>query len=358
VTADALKFSHPSSGLICGYLIDPTSEAREIECEDASAWLRARVAAQRTPSTFVWLHFNLTDNGALSWLRSHAGLGDDFYALLESASHATRIERSDESLVAVINDVHFDFSFEPSDISTLWISVEEHLVVTARRRPLRSIDKLRESVKAGHALGSSIELLEYLLHLQAEVLAEVIRGVTSKIDEIEDDLLSERPVRERRRLGGLRRLLVRLQRLLAPEPASLFRLLQHPPAWIATTDADELRQTSEEFSLVLRDMGMLQERIKLLQEESAALVNEGNNRSLYILTVVTVLALPINIVAGLMGMNVGGVPLAQHAHGFWIVLSTVVSITALAGWIAFRHRDRKSTDAPPKRRGVTLDGLR
>jgi hypothetical protein len=27
-------------------------------------------------------------------------------------------------------------------------------------------------------------------------------------------------------------------------------------------------------------------------------------------------SLPINIVAGLMGMNVGGVPLAQHAHGF------------------------------------------
>ncbi len=125
-----------------------------------------------------------------------------------------------------------------------------------------------------------------------------------------------------------------MMRHASPEPASLFRLLQHPPAWFATVDADALRRTREEFSLVLRDTGLLQERIKLLQEEIAAIVNEGNNRSLFILTVVTVLALPINIVAGLMGMHVGGIPLAQHAHGFRIVSSAVFSFTALAGWIA------------------------
>lgn len=49
------------------------------------------------------------------------------------------------------------------------------------------------------------------------------------------------------------------------------------------------------------------------------------------------LALPINIIAGLFGMNVGGVPLAQDGHGFWIVVAIVVTFTALAGWIAFRQ---------------------
>jgi zinc transporter len=32
-------------------------------------------------------------------------------------------------------------------------------------------------------------------------------------------------------------------------------------------------------------------------------------------TVVTVMALPINLVAGLLGTNVGGIPLAQHSNG-------------------------------------------
>ena len=53
---------------------------------------------------------------------------------------------------------------------------------------------------------------------------------------------------------------------------------------------------SEEFSVVLQDMDALQERIKLLQEELSAAQAERTGRSLFLLTVVTVLALPINIV--------------------------------------------------------------
>ena len=85
-------------------------------------------------------------------------------------------------------------------------------------------------------------------------------------------------------------------------------------------------------------MTSLQERIKLLQEEIAARINEQNNRSLFVLTIVTVLALPINILAGLLGMNVGGIPLAQHSHGFWIVVAIIVTFTLIAAWIAFRKR--------------------
>ena len=92
---------------------------------------------------------------------------------------------------------------------------------------------------------------------------------------------------------------------------------------------------------MLSDMASLQERIKLLQEEIAASVNEQNNRSLFVLTIVTVLALPINIMAGLLGMNVGGIPLAQNDSGFWIVVGIVVSVTVVLGWLAFRGRDRE-----------------
>ena len=105
--------------------------------------------------------------------------------------------------------------------------------------------------------------------------------------------------------------------LLAPEPAALFRLLNKPPAWIVEGDLQELRQSTEEFNVALSDMAALQERIKLLQEEIAARVAEANNRSLYVLTIVTVLALPINIMAGLFGMNVGGIPLADQKPPHW-----------------------------------------
>ena len=252
--------------------------------------------------------------------------------------YSTRIERADQSLIAVINDVHFDFAFEPSDISTLWISVDKGLVVTARQQALRAVDQLRTTVRSGEILRSSTALLEHLMRAQADVLVEIVRGVTRRVDQTEDELLAGKLEHRRARLGEMRRLLVRLQRLLAPEPAALFRLLQHPPDWMDENDVQELRQSTEEFSVVLRDMSSLQERIKLLQEEIAASVNEDNGRSLFVLTVVTVLALPINILAGLFGMNVGGIPLADNPHGFWILMALVASFTAVAAWVAFRKK--------------------
>jgi zinc transporter len=56
-----------------------------------------------------------------------------------------------------------------------------------------------------------------------------------------------------------------------------------------------------------------------------------------VLTIVTVLALPINIIAGLFGMNVGGIPLAQSEHGFWIVVAIIGTFSVVAGWVAYRQ---------------------
>ena len=339
----AQSYGGDEAGLICGYLFDAAAPepARAIDSAQAAAWLGAQpedTVVDDGNRAYVWLHFNLSHAQAERWLLRHAKLSDTFYETLHDGLPSTRIERADDSLIAVINDVHFEFSFEPSDISTLWISVGPRLVVTARAKPLRSVDALRTAVKSGDAPRSSTELLEHLLRAQADVLVKIVRGVTTRIDRIEDELLAGRLDHKRARLGVLRRLLVRLQRLLAPEPAALFRLLQGPPSWMSEPDAQELRGSTEEFSVVLRDMQALQERIKLLQEEIAANVNEDNNRSLFVLTVVTVLALPINILAGLFGMNVGGIPLAEHKHGFWIVVAIVASFTAVAAWAAFRKK--------------------
>jgi zinc transporter len=213
------------------------------------------------------------------------------------------------------------------------------MVISTRRTPLKSIERLRQAVAGGDTIRSSLELLIHLFHDQADVLVNIVRQATARVDKVEDNLLAGRLTERRADLGALRRVLVRLQRLLAPEPAALFRLLQRPPSWMSEPDLQELRQSTEEFSVVLSDMSSLQERIKLLQEEIAAQVNEENNRSLYVLTVVTVLALPINIIAGLLGMNVGGVPLAQDAHGFWIVVAIVVTFTlAVVGLLAHRQK--------------------
>ena len=93
---------------------------------------------------------------------------------------------------------------------------------------------------------------------------------------------------------------------------------------------------------MLRDITSLQDRIKLMQDEAAARVATQNNRSLFTLTMVTVLALPINLVSGLFGMNVGGTPLAEHGFGFWIMVAIIGSLTcAIAALAALALRRQR-----------------
>lgn len=329
--APATSYGADTAGLICGFQFGADGRGQAVDTPQALQWLQAP-----QDTGFVWLHFNLAHASTGKWLREHLQLSDLFHESLQDGSRSTRVELDDDTLIAVVNDVHYDFAFEPSDISTLWLSVGPRLVVSARLQPLRSIDRLRDAVRRGEKLASSVALLVHLMHDQGDVLIHIVRSTTARVDGIEDKLLAGRLESKRADLGALRRLLVRLQRLLAPEPAALFRLLRKPPAWIGEDDLQDLRQSTEEFNVALSDMAALQERIKLLQEDIAGRVAEANNRSLFVLTIVTVLALPINIIAGLLGMNVGGIPLADHPHGFWMVVALIVTITTAAGWFALR----------------------
>jgi zinc transporter len=333
-TLGATNYGADSSGLICGFRFDGLGLGHAVEADQALESL----AAPDATHGFVWLHFNLAHSATEKWLRDHLDLSEVFYESLHDGSRSTRVELDDDTLVAVVNDVHYDFAFEPSDISTMWLSVSSRLLVSVRLHPLRSIDRLRDAVKRGATLHSTVALLVHLMHDQGDVLVNIVRNTTSRVDKIEDNLLAGRLEKKRADLGSLRRLLVRLQRLLAPEPAAMFRLLRKPPLWVANEDVQDLSQSTEEFSVALNDMAVLQERIKLLQEEIAGRVAEANNRSLFVLTIVTVLALPINIIAGLLGMNVGGIPLSQHPYGFWIVVSIVITFTIAAGWVAIKKQ--------------------
>lgn len=344
-------------GLIWGYHFKPDQAARPIStqnaveilsnldtCVDASRDGYSDGSDERSDGRsdkeFLWLHFSLSNSASENWMRKHLDLPEAFYESLGSEVGSTRLEQEDNSLIAVIHDLLFDFTFDPSSVATTSLCIKPNLMISARLKPLRSIDQLRASARSGQTFRSTTALLGHLLEDQAQVLVDILRRSTVRVDQIEDRLLAHRIGTSRTELGSLRRTLVRLQRLLAPEPAALFRLLNRPPEWITHEDVRDLQQATEEFATAIGDSGTLVERIKLLQQELAESVNEQTNRTLFILTVVTVLALPANIIAGLFGMNVGGIPMAEYGHGFFMVIMILILLTTLLAYLAInRFRD-------------------
>lgn len=112
---------------------------------------------------------------------------------------------------------------------------------------------------------------------QADVVVAIVRDTTTQVNLVEDRVISQHRG-SRRQLGVIRRVLVRLQRLLAPEPAALFRLLNKPPGWLTERDLSELRTAAEELAAAVADSVALGERVRLLQEELTALLSDGQTR--------------------------------------------------------------------------------
>jgi zinc transporter len=336
-------YGSDANGLIWGYYFKQGCAAEIVDAEQALGLLTHNPIFPE--GEFLWLHFSVSNSSSIPWLKKQLQLPDAFFEFLSVNAGAARLEQEKSGLVAIIHDVQLDLTlsnvtFETSSVATSSLYVDSRLFVSARLRPLRSLEQLRVSVRHGERFESSSDLLAHLLINQANVLLSILRESTRRTDDIEDKFLAHRISFSRSELGILRRVLVRLQRLLAPEPATFFRLLNRPPLWMSPSDLQMLRQAAEEFSAAVGDAQALIERVKLLQEELAALVNEQTNRTLHILTLVTVLALPINLVAGLLGMNVGGLPLTNSAFGFTFVVLVLAMVTALLAYFALiRRRD-------------------
>jgi zinc transporter len=327
-----------SQGLLYGFWFMDNQPAQPIDLIAASRWLKRLDAPDTTESDFIWLHFNLSNNQTRHWLEDNLDLPSQFYESFNEHASSTRIEQTEKHLLALVNDVRYGFDFEPSEIATLCASADKRTLITVRQKPLRSIDHLRQTVLQGTIFRSPIDLVAQLFRDQADVMVQIVREVTNKVDLIEDNFLAGKLNYKRNQLGGLRRTLIRLQRLLAPEPSALFRLINRPPSWISEADIYELQQATEEFSTVLHDMAGLQERVKLLQEEIAVIISEQTNRSLVIITSISVLALPVNMIAGLFGMNVGGIPFSDNPLGFWYVVLFVILFISIT-WVALKNRD-------------------
>jgi zinc transporter len=67
----------------------------------------------------------------------------------------------------------------------------------------------------------------------------------------------------------------------------------------------------------------------LLQEEIDSKLSAKNNRQLYVLSIIAALFLPPSVVAGIFGMNVGGLPMLESRFGFVVAMLLIVASPVL-----------------------------
>lgn len=332
-STDAATAAVAHQSLDRGFLFSADGIGREIDAATAIAWLQRD---DPPAGEFVWLHFHDIPSALEGWSTKLAEVPSAFGDAIQRGYKSTRVMRSHQHLIAVLNDIDYDVARGRSlEVATLWVSVDDRCLLSMRSAQLRSVERVRRDVQTGHPFANPMALLIRLLREQAEVLLEIAHDTVIASNATEKALFEGKLPRNSR-LAVFRRDLMRLRRLLAPEPAALFRLASQAPDWLRDEDAQALRQCAEHFSLILRDTSALEQRIRLLQEEITEKVGEHTNRSVLILTSVTVIALPINVISGLLGMNVGGIPFKDSDFTFGVIVSIALFLTGIAAWLITR----------------------
>src|SRR5262249_59646999 len=86
------------------------------------------------------------------------------------------------------------------------------------------------------------------------------------------------------------------------------------------------------------DIELCGERPRLLQEEIAGRLGEATNRNLFFLSIVTATLLPVTLITGIFGMNVGGLPFLNDPGGFGWVTGIMIAAVIVVLLLLRRRR--------------------
>jgi zinc transporter len=97
-----------------------------------------------------------------------------------------------------------------------------------------------------------------------------------------------------------------------------------------------LREAADRLARYVEDLDALRERAAVTQEELTSRFSEQMNRTMYILSLVAAVFLPLGLLTGLLGINVGGMPGTDSNWAFAIVCAILILLAGAGVW-AFRR---------------------
>ena len=161
----------------------------------------------------------------------------------------------------------------------------------------------------------------------------VLEDLDREIDALEVAGLKPGAGDHRAKLQKIRRRLISLKRYIAPQRMALTKLVDLRLAWFEPHDLIRLREIGERIIRYVEDLEALRERAQLMQDELTNRLSEQMNRTMYLLTIVASIFLPLGFITGLLGVNVGGIPGTEEPQGFLLLCGLLLVLGLAEYWI-------------------------
>jgi zinc transporter len=312
-----------ADGLIFAYLLDRQGGGRELSWEEIAAW--------QPEQGLLWLHFNRTGRHTEEWLEQKSGIEPIICDTLLADESRPRHTRFNDALLVILRGVNSNAGAEPEDMVAIRMWLEADRIITLRHRRLLAVNDILADL--GNRIGpdSTGEFLSRISELLVEGMLPMIDELEDQMEAIEDKVQTESDTSAEQSdlLNEVRRSLISLRRHLAPQREVQSWLYQERVSWLDPDHRTHLHETADELIRCYEDINELRDRTGVTQDQINTRISNQLNRTIYLLTVIATVLLPLTFVTGLLGINVAGIPGAENPLAFVAVVVVLVLLAAL-----------------------------
>ncbi len=305
-------------GVFHAFALDGNGGGRPVSWDEAKSW---------TPDKGVlWLDLNRDDDHVKQWLHESSGIDETICDALLKPETRPRAHSDSRGVLLILRGVNLNPGADPDEMVVVRTWGEQSRVIMLRRFRVMAVRDLADAIRQGRGPTDAGALLEQLAHRLTERMFPVVMNIDELIDKYEEamaaDEVEDRTARAE--LMEMRRQAVAIRRYLSPQREALSRLQNEPIEWLDPRDRAHLREASDQTMRYVEDLEEARERAAMLREELMARASDRMNRTMYTLSVVAALFLPLSFVTGLLGINVAGIPGTQTGWAFGLVCVLLV----------------------------------
>ena len=305
------------NGLVYSYVLK-NGTGRHIDWENVKKWDPAQ--------GILWLHLDYADEGVKKWLFRESGIDAVSCEALLAEETRPRIVSTANTLLLILRGVNCNPGADPEDMVAIRMWFEEHRIITMRHRKVMAIEDINQSIKISKGPDSASDFLVMIANKLADRMGDVISDIDDGIDELENIVLSAESYELRPKLSDLRRQTISLRRYIAPQRDVLGRLQSERISWLNDAEKVRIREVTERTARFVDDIDSARDRAAITQEELNSRLSEQMNKTMYILSIVAAIFLPLGFLTGLLGINVGGIPGTDNKLAFAIVTLILVAL--------------------------------
>src|SRR3954452_12014444 len=274
-----------------------------------------------------------------AWLEEHFVFHPLAYEDVASRNQRPKIDDFGEYLFIVLHFPVFDKKVGRLNAGELDVFIGPDFLITLPNEPLPPVEYLFERCRSSEEVREQMfsQGLGFLLYKIVDDSVDygfpMLRKMGNKLDRVEEEIFEEQAGEDIvRDISNVKQEIINFRKIVRPQRQVLRDLEKIKRRFLAEDHElyfDDVVDASERIWDMLENY---KEVVEALEETNESVIQHRLNNILRILTVFSVVFLPLTLISGIWGMNVR-VPGEGHIEAFWIILWTM--LTLLVSMLAF-----------------------